>query len=172
MILTCPACCASASLEAWVNDKEWREFVAFFPSVPAQIQLRAISYLGLWRTGKRALKPAKALKILTGLLDLVKPGTVHWEHGETRPAPVELWAQALDAVIERRPSELNSHNYLKHCCWDMAATLAAQAESDREVKKRYRDAAPQEEEPASEEEREAVTTMLKSFTGRFKGEKS
>jgi hypothetical protein len=169
MILTCPACGAGVSLEAWANDKDWREFVAFFPQVPMQIQARAIAYLGLWRTGKRALKPAKALKILAGLLDLVKCGTVHWEHGETRPAPVELWAQALDAVIERRPAALTNHNYLIHCAWDMAATLAARAESDRETKKRYRDAAPEDEEPASEEDREAVKKMLEGFTGRFRG---
>ncbi len=169
MILTCPACGASASLEAWANDREWRELIALLPSIPAQIQAKAISYLGLWRTGNRALKPAKALKILAGLQDLVNKGTVHWEHGETRPAPVELWAQALDVVIERRPSALTNHNYLKHTAWDMAATLAARAESDRETKKRCRDAAPEEGEPASDEDRDAVKKMLEGFTGRFKG---
>jgi hypothetical protein len=148
MILTCPACGAGVSLEAWANDKDWREFVAFFPQVPMPIQARAIAYLGLWRTGKRALKPAKALKILAGLLDLVKAGTVHWEHGETRPAPIELWAKALDAVIERRPSELNSHNYLKHTAWDMAAGLAA--ESEKTIHRRVAESAEDKERPDGE----------------------
>ncbi len=128
MILTCPSCGAAASLEAWQNDADWRDLVAFIPTVPAQLQSRAISYLGLFRTGKRALKPAKAFKILQGLQELVAAGTVHWEHNETRPAPLELWAQALDAVIERRPGALTNHNYLKHTAWEMAAGLAVQAE--------------------------------------------
>ena len=128
MILTCSSCGAAASLEAWINDRDWRDLVALIPRVPAQLQGRALSYLGLWRTGKRALRPAKAHRILTELLDLVESGTVHWDRGETRPAPLELWAQALDAVIERRPQALTNHNYLKHTAWEMAATLAAQAE--------------------------------------------
>jgi len=128
MILVCPACGASASLEAWSNDREWRDLIMFLPRVDVRIQARAITYLGLFRTGKRALRPAKAFKILQGLLELTASGTVHWEHGETRPAPPELWAQALDAVIERRPAALTNHNYLKHTAWDMAAGLAAQAE--------------------------------------------
>ncbi len=130
MLLTCPACGAAASLEAWQNDADWRDLVAFVPTIPAQLQSRAISYLGLFRSGKRALKPAKALKILTGLRDLVMDGTVYWEHNEPRPAPLELWAQALDAVIERRPGALTNHNYLKHTAWEMAASLAVQAERE------------------------------------------
>jgi hypothetical protein len=130
MILVCPGCGAAASLEAWANDGDWRELVAFLPKIPAPIQGRALAYLGLWRTGKRALKAARALKILEGLKGLVDIGTVHWEGGETRPAPVELWAQALDAVIERRPQALTNHNYLKHTAWDMAAELAAEKERD------------------------------------------
>jgi len=136
MILTCPSCGASASLEAWANDREWRDLIALLPKIPAQLQGRAISYLGLFRSGssaakRRALKPAKAFKVLTGLLDLVNAGTVHWEQGETRPAPVDLWAEALDAVIERRPGALTNHNYLKHTAWDMAAGLVAEAEAVR-----------------------------------------
>jgi hypothetical protein len=154
-------------LEAWANDREWRDLIALLPKIPAQLQARAISYLGLFRSGKRALKPAKAHKVLTGLLDLVNAGTVHWEHGETRPAPVELWAQALDAVIERRPAALTNHNYLKHTAWDMAAGLAASRETEREMAKRQR-IVNEPEEPATEEDREAVKKMLEGFTGKFK----
>ena len=129
MIMVCPSCGASASLEAWLNDRDWRDLVALIPRVPAQLQVRAISYLGLFRSGSRSLKPAKACKVLVGLLDLVEPGTVHWDRSETRPAPLELWAQALDAVIDRRPTALSNHNYLKHTAWEMAAGLAAKAEN-------------------------------------------
>jgi hypothetical protein len=129
MIIVCPNCGGSASLEAWLNDRDWRDLVALIPRVPAQLQVRAISYLGLFRSGSRSLKPAKACKVLIGLLDLVEPGTVHWDRGETRPAPLELWAQALDAVIDRRPTALSNHNYLKHTAWEMAGPLAAKAEN-------------------------------------------
>jgi hypothetical protein len=131
MILTCPCCGAAASLEAWANDRDWRELIAMLPAIPAQLQTQAISYMGLFRTGKRALKPAKALKILTELKDLIGTGAVHWDGGETRPAPVGLWEQALDAVIERRPNALTNHNYLKKTAWEMAASLAAVAEAGR-----------------------------------------
>ena len=167
MILVCPCCGGSGSIEAWANDKEWRELVALVTKVPAPIQARAISYVGLFRTGKRALRPAKAAKILGGLVDLIAPGTVHWDGGETRPAPVELWAKALDAVIERRPQSLTNHNYLKRTAWEMAAGLAATAEREVEKKRLYRTVNEQKETPASEEERAAVTEMLKGFTGRI-----
>jgi hypothetical protein len=149
MILVCPSCGAAASLEAWANDRDWRELIALIPAIPAQLQSRAISYMGLFRTGKRALRPAKALKILTELRDMIGEGTIHWDGGETRPAPVELWEQALDAVIERRPKALTNHNYLKHTAWEMAAGLAARKEMDH-AKTRSR-----------EDERETVSEEIK-----------
>jgi hypothetical protein len=155
-------------LEAWANDRDWRDLVALIPKVPAAIQARAISYVGLFRTGKRALKPAKAAKILSGLLDLVATGTVHWDGGETRPAPVELWAKALDAVLERRPQALTNHNYLKHTAWEMAAALAAEAERAVEKKRLHRAINDPQDEPASAEERAAVAEMFKQFKkGKF-----
>jgi hypothetical protein len=169
MILVCPCCGASASIEAWANDRDWRDLMTLLPAIPAQLQAKAISYLGLWRSGKRALKPAKAAKILTDLIDLVAAGTIHWDGGETRPAPIELWAKALDAVLERRPQALTSHNYLKHTAWEMAAGLAATLEREMEKKRLHRAVNEQEETPASEEERAAVAAMLKGFTGRWNG---
>ncbi|MHC1726522.1 MAG: hypothetical protein AB9866_11010 [Syntrophobacteraceae bacterium] len=135
MILVCPACGAAASLEAWKNDRDWRELLALVPAVPAALQSRAISYLGLFRKAGKALKPSKALKILGELRDLTASGKVQWENGEVRPAPVELWIQALDAVLDRNPKELANHNYLRHTAWDMAGPLAAKAERETERKK-------------------------------------
>jgi len=166
--LVCPSCGAVASLEAWLSDPDWREMIEFLPSIPGQIQRRAISYLALWRKNGKALNPAKALKILKGLNELVSEGTVHWEHGETRPAPLELWAEALDATIESRPSGLANHNYLRHVAWEKAAGLASRAEANRERQRQHR-AAHEEEAPAGEDERQAVAEMLKGFTGRFRG---
>lgn len=167
MILICPCCGAAASLEAWANDRDWRDLMAVLPAIPAPLQSRAISYLGLWRSGKRALKPGRALKILSELRVLVDSGAIHWDGGETRPAPVELWAKALDAVLERRPQALTNHNYLKHTAYEMAAGLAAQTERATETKRLHRAVNEPEEEPASEEERAAIVEMLKRF-GRQK----
>jgi hypothetical protein len=166
MILTCPSCGAAASLEAWQNDADWRELIATLPAIPAQLQTRALSYLGLFRPAKRALRPARALKILVQLRDLIQIGTIHWDGCETRPAPLGLWEQALDAVIERRPKALTNHNYLRHTAWEMAASLAAQGERDREARLHYRVVDQENEEPASEEEQNAVRDMLKAFTGK------
>jgi hypothetical protein len=76
------------------------------------------------------------LKILGELKEMVGSGAIHWDGGETRPAPVGLWEQALDAVIERSPKALTSHNYLRHTAWEMAASVAAQNEREQESRSR------------------------------------
>ena len=87
------------------------------------------------------MKPSKALKILIELRGLVQSGTIHWDGCETRPAPVGLWEQALDAVIERRPKALTNHNYLRRTAWEMAAALASQGEREHEARIRASEAA-------------------------------
>ncbi len=168
MRLICPCCGGTSSLEAWINDADWRDFINFFPNVPAALQTRSIQYLGLFRKNGKALKPAKALKILKNLCLIITPGTIQWDGCETRPASLQLWSNALEAVLDRRPKGLTNHNYLRRTAWEMAASLASKAESDREVMNRHRllqDDVP--EAPASEQERLAITDMLKQFNKKF-----
>lgn len=150
MRLVCPACGAVASAEAWANDATAREFQDVAMKMPGPVQHLVLPYLGLFRSGKGGLSWSRALRILRDLRDLVEPGSVHWEGAETRPAPAHLWAQALDAVLARRPKALTNHNYLRHTAWEMAGGLAADAESG--IERRRRAKSPGSGEAASVED--------------------
>lgn len=170
MRLICPVCGAAASLEAWQNDLIIRQFEANFMGLPSLVQPRVTAYLGLFRKGEAGLSWRQALKLLSALADLVGSGRVSWEKSELRPAPPELWADALDAVLARSPRGLTNHNYLRHTAFDMAAGLAAQQERTTEARKQHRDYTGPElrDEPAiSEEERAEVARALKEFTEKF-----
>ncbi len=164
----CPGCGLVADLEAFLTDADWRAVVDFFPNIPAQLQRRSISFLGLFR-GKNALRPSTALKILRGLQELATSGSVKWEGCETRPAPVELWIEAIDAMIEsgkRGFTDRQGLNYLRHTAWVKAEGLARKTESRREIERRHRVEDPVDSPPATEEERKAVKDMMKQFLGK------
>lgn len=172
MRLVCPSCGAIASMEAWANDANWRAFAEALTKLPKDIEVRALPYLGLFRKGERGLTPPRARKLLAELLDLVASGTVRWDAGEERPAPTEVWARAMDAVLARRPQGLDNHNYLRRVAWESAKELAAQAERDRERAKLHREhVSSPGEAPASDEDRAEMTRMLKEFSGKMGGAK-
>jgi len=102
--------------------------------LPLSVQSRVLEYLALFRPegSDRGLAWKKALKLVEGLVSMIKTNRVQWEGGEDRPAPPALWGAAIDAVVERRPRALKNHNYLRHVAWSMALPGAAQAEADRE----------------------------------------
>jgi len=136
MRLVCPCCGAIASLEAWENDGAVRQFIAAMSVLPHQVQPHASRYLGLFRKGGRGLAWQRALRIIQDLRDLVTSGTVHWEGGEVRPAPPELWARIMLQMIEAGKSELTDHNYLRKAVWSEAKALAARVEARANVEKR------------------------------------
>ncbi|MCE5335238.1 MAG: hypothetical protein LLG06_11705 [Desulfobacteraceae bacterium] len=133
--------------------------------LPAAVQPLALQYIALFRPAKSGLSWQRALKILTGLLDLVLPGQVQWDGCESRPAPPQLWAQAMQATIDRRPEHLTNHNYLRRTAWEMAASLAAEAERQREAAAKHRVHIPDRDDdaPASDEERAKVKQMFDLF---------
>lgn len=137
MRLICPSCGAEASLEAWQNDATFRQLVDVISKLPGPVASRTPAYLGLFRRGKRGLTWQRALRIASDLLDLVGPGTVHWDNEEERPAPAQHWAAALDIVLARRPTALEDHNYLRKICWQEARGLAAEAERQVNIRKAH-----------------------------------
>ena len=172
MRLVCPSCGAIHSFEAWANDPEVRRFVADFMRLPSVVQPRVGAYLSCFRKGDKGLRWPIARKVLAGLLDLVGSGRVSWERSELRPAPPELWAEALDAVIARDKRGFTNHNYLRHTAFEMAGSLAAQEERQAEATKQHRDyigPALKDEKAVSEEERAEVARALREFTERFGG---
>ena len=99
---------------------------------------------------------------------MIDAGSVQWDGREARPAPPQLWAQAMNAVLERRPTALNNHNYLRHVAWQLAEGLAARTERDRAVRRESMsdlrvDVSPE----VSEEERAEVLRRLKEFSKGF-----
>lgn len=172
MKLVCPCCGAVASIEAWQNDPNARTALEVVLRLPPQLHSSVLPYLGLFRTGKSGLAWPRALKLLVELDNLIRPGTVRWDGGEERPAPPILWAQALDAVLARRPQGLGNHNYLRHVAWEMARSGAARVEQEKYAADQNRTPTlAQEEEPATPEDRAAVQKMLSEFTSKLGGRK-
>jgi hypothetical protein len=131
MKLVCPGCGGTYSLEGWENDAAVRQFSAVMSGLPHHVQHHAANYLGLFRIGTRGLSWKRALRILQELKDLVAAGSVHWEGGETRPAPPELWAEVMLEMCEKGKRELENHNYLRKVVWTKARGIAAQAEREQ-----------------------------------------
>jgi hypothetical protein len=160
MRLICPSCGAIASADAWQNDAIIRNFIEMAFKLPGSVQIRTLPYLGLFRQGTKALPWRRALTLAKSLRDLTEQETVHWQVGPTRPVTPEIWGRAMEATIASNPKGLKNHNYLRHVAWELAAELAAKAETDREASRKRRsresDAEP---EPLSEANRRAIENL-------------
>ncbi len=126
--MVCPGCGGTFSLEGWENDAAVRQFNGVLGELPYQVREQAARYLGLFRVGERGLSWKRALRIVGELRDLVGKGTVHWEGGETRPAPADLWAEVMCEMCEKGKRELDGHNYLRKVVWTRARGLAVKKE--------------------------------------------
>ena len=168
MRLVCPCCGAHWSAEAGANDAACRQFMDALLRLPPSVQPLALPYIALFRPERTGLSWPRALRILTGLVDLVGNGSVDWDGGEARPAPPQLWTQAMQATVDRRPKHLGNHNYLRHTAWEMASGMAAEAERQREAADRHRVHIPDRSDgPASEEDRAEVKRMFDLFKRQF-----
>jgi hypothetical protein len=164
MRLICPSCGAVASAEAWMNDSIIRNFFEAALKLPSAVQIRTLHYLGLFRQGEKALPWRRALTLVRSLKDLTEPDTVHWQGGEERPVTSEIWGRAMEATLASGPKGLKNHNYLRHVAWEMAAELAAKAETDREAarKKRIREV-DGDPAPMSETTRQAIDGLKQKW---------
>lgn len=125
MKLICPICGGCASLEAWQSDADARNFVVGITNLPPDLQKCAIAYIGLFRPEKgRGLAWAKANKLLGEFAALTALTSVNWDSNGVKPITARIWKEAVEAVVERRPTQLKNHNYLKHTAYDMAAKAA------------------------------------------------
>jgi len=132
-----------ASLEAWANDAECRSLLQVLVGLPRPVQGRAIEYLGLFRPGPdRGLSWRRALKVAQELAELVGKNRIQWDNSEERPISPEVWGEALEAVVARRPAKLQNHNYLRHTAWAFSERLARHVENDRERGLRERKPSP------------------------------
>ncbi len=164
MRLVCPSCGATASADAWTNDTAIRYTFEALVQLPSPVLRQALSYLGLFRQGTKALPWRRALVITRSLKELVEEGTVHWQGGETRPVNAEIWGKAIEATIASGPKGLKNHNYMRKCAWDLAADLAAKTEKDREANRQKRRPEEATDPTAlSDETRKAIADMKKKL---------
>lgn len=151
-----------------MSDPKWKEVLSTFKRLPSQVQGCTFEYLSLFRPNERSLTAKRTQTLLSGLADLVCDGSVRWDSGEARPADARLWAEAMAAVIERRPKNLTNHNYLRHVAWDRAKGLAAEAERKNEDAARYRTQGWSGEEPFNPEDPK-IKEMFREFFAKVGG---
>lgn len=107
MRLRCPVCHAEAALEAWAEDEAARELMALLSTLDATLGRPLVAYLGLFRSGSRALSWERALRLAREALAL-------------EPDAARL-AAALSQTVEQLRGKreagdgraLSSHGYLK-----------------------------------------------------------
>ncbi|MDN3524325.1 hypothetical protein QWY79_03485 [Halomonas sabkhae] len=130
---TCPECGFSADMAAFVAQGEHNQALAAALEIPGQLGPRVVRYLGLFRPQRKALAGGKAVRLLTELRDTIALERIN-RHGVSRPAPISVWAAALDQLLERPPAKLplNSHGYLFEIVASVADQADAQAERQRE----------------------------------------
>ncbi len=131
MKLTCPSCGAIASAEAWSNDARWRELLQVVASLPAPLPPMALHYLSLFRPGKSALSPSRALRLSRELRALVACGYVSEKGKVDRPCDPYLWARGIEEMIDRKDRlerPMPNHNYLRRVVY----SLADQADAHQE----------------------------------------
>lgn len=89
MKLTCPACGAQCSLEAWREDAAARQAMAEIAQLPEGVAKNAPAYLALFRPaasggGGRGLRWDKAARLLAELRMLVKESHISWSNKPAR----------------------------------------------------------------------------------------
>lgn len=107
MRLRCPVCHAEAALEAWAEDEAAREMMALLSGLEATLGRALVAYLGLFRSGSRALSWERALRLAREVLAL-------------EAEPLRL-AAALSQTVEQLRAKrdggdirpLSGHGYLK-----------------------------------------------------------
>lgn len=130
MRLRCPVCHAEAALEAWVEDDAAREMMGLLSALDATLARPLVAYLGLFRSGSRALSWERALRIARDVLAL--------------DANALRLAAALSQTVEQlrvkrdagdvRP--LTGHNYIKRVLEGMPSGAVAAVERAQDAPRR------------------------------------
>jgi hypothetical protein len=131
MRLTCPACGAVSSAEAWTNDADARACLKIVSEMPWGIPRICLSYLALFRPASgKGLSWSKALTLLTGLKGLIEFPHIQWEHRVARPNVPEAWVKAIERVADHPPKTLplKNHNYLRAVVYEIADDMDKQQE--------------------------------------------
>lgn len=126
MRLICPSCAAVHSADAWKSDADARQCLRMVTELPESVSRRCLQYIAFFRPGSgRALRWAKALRLLSEVKDLVDAPHVQWDRNPARPNSARAWGLAMERMIERPPRRLplTSHGYLRKIAWEIADEL-------------------------------------------------
>jgi hypothetical protein len=135
---TCQTCGTTAPIEWFLSETEHRQLCAVLVELPKDIQRVIFHYLGLFRpvTG-RAIQAKKAARLLAEIKALVIAGHVQVDRKPARPCPPQIWAMAMEQMIERRDRlsiPMPNHEYLKKIAYDLADQADSQAERTRNAR--------------------------------------
>ena len=115
MLIKCPACGASASLDALIDDEPAAQ--ALMLALKLTLVGRAlVKYLGLFRPAKRQLSWSRVAAILGELQPLIEAGRIE-RNGMVYEAPQAVWATSIDKILQMRDAgklqtPLKTHGYL------------------------------------------------------------
>lgn len=152
MILRCPCCGASLSLDALAANADARA-VLELAFRATDTGAKVLGYLGCFRPRARSLGWARALRIVEDLTATMRSGVIR-RHGHDHWIVEAAWGPALDAVVEARDAgrlrlPLKDHNYLFEVAIRESARLGEQAERRRDEElRRHARSGPAPEEPA------------------------
>ncbi len=167
MRLTCPACGAMASLEAWANDEKIRWCLKLIAEMPGPVAINVPQYLGLFRdpASKRGLGWAKVKRLLAELKALLDQTEIAWKHKPPRPNSARAWGLAMERLIQNPPERLplTSHGYLRAIAYEMADELHAQEERRIEEERKY----PYHRQHIESQEPRQVPEAAQEFFRRF-----
>jgi hypothetical protein len=138
MKVVCPNCSTRFPLAAGVAEDDGKRLAVLFADMEPVLGRAAIGYLRLFKPAKTELRNARAITVITELLDLVRPGTVCRDerNGLRRPAPPALWAAGIEQMLAlpgKLQLPLSGHNYLRAIVWSLADQADAVAERQREA---------------------------------------
>lgn len=122
MILRCPCCGTTASMECW-NDQHVENTLKALAEFPHPTGSPAIEYLSLFRPEKTVLSFKKASHLLAELAELVKAGSIKVQRQHELPITPIIWARAMMQMVNQRDAikrPLKNHNYLRQVAYRLA----------------------------------------------------
>lgn len=115
MLIKCPACGASASLDALIDDEPAAQALMLALKL-TPVGRSLVKYLGLFRPAKRQLSWSRVAVILGELTPMIEAQRIE-RNGVVYDAPMAVWEAAIDKVLAMRDmgklaTPLKSHGYL------------------------------------------------------------
>lgn len=130
--VVCPSCNAEMPLDVMLTHQESRGALARLVAISVPHGQLVLRYLGLFQVGQRRLQQRRVVSLLEELLPDMERGSIE-RHGRLWAAPLVVWRDALERVLEARDKgllalPLTSHGYL----YQVIAGTADKAEAQQE----------------------------------------